>query len=234
MERERERVVPRLSPADAASLATRLSLLFGCFWAKSRDSDLDSNFRSSEAKIVLILSRFSCFVCSLLSLWCLVSGIVSRSHTHTHTHPHSLTRFWSVDVEAGKRLAAYAAVDCHVNRDGMVIGVGSGSTVRYVVRAPGHPVPLSPSHPIFILGAEFCEARLASHYSRLAEAATLILRPLCANFATFAKSYKKKSSGICAPVVFTLILCRWSAYRRSRLGPSACRHRTSPSGSSRS
>ncbi|KAJ9096948.1 ribose-5-phosphate isomerase rki1 [Naganishia adeliensis] len=36
-------------------------------------------------------------------------------------------------IEAAKRLAAYAAVDRHVKREHKVIGVGSGSTVPFVV-----------------------------------------------------------------------------------------------------
>ncbi len=39
-----------------------------------------------------------------------------------------------MDAEHGKKLAAYRAVDTHIDREGLVIGVGSGSTVRYVVR----------------------------------------------------------------------------------------------------
>ena len=44
------------------------------------------------------------------------------------THDQPLSR-----VEIGKRAAAYAAVDRHVKPDHRVIGVGSGSTVPYVV-----------------------------------------------------------------------------------------------------
>lgn len=36
-------------------------------------------------------------------------------------------------VEAAKRAAAYAAVDAHVGRQDRIIGIGSGSTVPYVV-----------------------------------------------------------------------------------------------------
>ncbi|PWN42369.1 ribose 5-phosphate isomerase [Ceraceosorus guamensis] len=36
-------------------------------------------------------------------------------------------------VEAAKRAAAYAAVDAHVGRNDRIIGIGSGSTVPYVV-----------------------------------------------------------------------------------------------------
>jgi len=37
--------------------------------------------------------------------------------------------------DAGKRAAAYAAVSAHVTRDGMRLGIGSGSTVVFVVEA---------------------------------------------------------------------------------------------------
>lgn len=40
-------------------------------------------------------------------------------------------------VELAKKLAAYRAVDEHVTRDGMKIGVGSGSTVVYVAERLG-------------------------------------------------------------------------------------------------
>jgi ribose 5-phosphate isomerase A len=36
-------------------------------------------------------------------------------------------------IEAGKKLAAYKAVDDHITADCKVIGIGSGSTVVYVV-----------------------------------------------------------------------------------------------------
>ena len=36
-------------------------------------------------------------------------------------------------IEAAKRLAAYAAVDRHVKPEHKVIGIGSGSTVPFVV-----------------------------------------------------------------------------------------------------
>ena len=43
-------------------------------------------------------------------------------------------RYYSMDsIEQGKKNAAFAAVNDHVTRKGMKIGVGSGSTVKYVV-----------------------------------------------------------------------------------------------------
>jgi DNA-binding transcriptional regulator LsrR (DeoR family) len=39
----------------------------------------------------------------------------------------------TLKIEAAKRLAAYAAVDEHVKPEHRVIGIGSGTTVPYVV-----------------------------------------------------------------------------------------------------
>ncbi|KAJ9092804.1 hypothetical protein QFC21_006680 [Naganishia friedmannii] len=40
-------------------------------------------------------------------------------------------------VEEAKKLAAYAAVDAHVRKEHRVIGIGSGSTVPFVVERIG-------------------------------------------------------------------------------------------------
>ena len=39
----------------------------------------------------------------------------------------------TIQIEAAKRLAAYAAVDAYVKQEHKVIGIGSGTTVPYVV-----------------------------------------------------------------------------------------------------
>lgn len=36
-------------------------------------------------------------------------------------------------IENGKRLAAYKAVDEHISAENQVVGIGSGSTVVYVI-----------------------------------------------------------------------------------------------------
>ena len=64
----------------------------------------------------------------------------NRAQSFSSGHHVSLTTFTStplppvtVKIEAAKRLAAYAAVDAYVKPEHKVIGIGSGTTVPYVL-----------------------------------------------------------------------------------------------------
>ncbi|CDZ98205.1 ribose-5-phosphate isomerase [Phaffia rhodozyma] len=55
----------------------------------------------------------------------------SESVSNAPTLPASTVQL--APIEAAKRLAAFAAVDNHIRKDHKIIGIGSGSTVPYVV-----------------------------------------------------------------------------------------------------
>lgn len=61
----------------------------------------------------------------------------SFSASHQHMNKATVTSTplppVTLKIEAAKRLAAYAAVDEHVKPEHRVIGIGSGTTVPYVV-----------------------------------------------------------------------------------------------------
>lgn len=79
----------------------------------------------------------------------------SQPTSETHQLPTSIPLPALPAIEQAKKLAAFAAVDRHVLPDHRIIGIGSGSTVPYVVERIMQQGPEVNSRRVFIPTGEF-------------------------------------------------------------------------------
>jgi len=98
-------------------------------------------------------------------------GVAPRSTARVPQHDYAgvpvakRVRGTNSDIDFGKKCASYQAVDDWIVRNGMVIGVGSGTTVEYVVDRLAQLVATNEWHDIVCVPTSFSARFLLEKYS---------------------------------------------------------------------